>query len=220
MTTAQAITYFNILIDKYGSPYFTDSEVVNFLNHAQYEYLNRLFPDSQGGVVNFEFDQNTAMNLKPLMYTLTATMSGAGLVTDTTLNTALQTASGDASATVFRIGAVGFVKDGVTYPARYVKQNNLFSFERNFFKKPTSPNRIRYTLLNNSIEFFPTDTESSGLKIRVIKNPRTLDIATPVNPEFGDYTMFNIIVIAAQLAGVSVRDQELLGTLQGANVGK
>lgn len=221
MTTAEAITYFDILLDKYGSPYFTDAEKLNFLNHAQFEYLNRLFPDSQGGVVNFEFDSNVTTNIRPLIFTITTTMNGSGLVTDGALNTALQTETSDVSATYFRIGAASFTKSGVTYPIKYVKQNNLYAFTRNFFKKPTSPDRMRFTFTGKGLEFFPTDTTASAVKLWVIKNPRTLALGmTPVNPEFGNYQMYNIITIATQLAGVSVRDQELLGTLQGANVGK
>jgi hypothetical protein len=80
VTTQKAVDILNILIDKYGSPSVDEDERVDMLNMAMFEYLNRLVPDNQGGVVNFEFDSNVIHNIKPLIYTITANMDADGLL--------------------------------------------------------------------------------------------------------------------------------------------
>lgn len=209
MTLQQAVDTFAILQDKYASPNFEDDETINLLNIGVNEYLNRLFPDTQGGVVNFEFDSNVTANIQPLIYTLTGiAMNGSGIVTNSVLNAALVSAS-SAGATYFRIGSVGLTASGVTVPVKYVKQNNRWSFQKNVFKTPSVTNP-RFTLVATGLQFFPVSTTSS-LTINVVKKPKVLaeaDLASEV--EFSDYVMYNIIAIALKMAGVATRDTELI----------
>src|SRR3546814_20090148 len=104
--------------------------------------MSRLFPDNQGGIVNYEYDSNVTANIQPLIYTLTGiSMTSGGIVTNTVINAALVTASA-AGATYFRIGSVGLTSGGTTTPVKYMKQNNRWAYERNVFKKQSS-NRKR-----------------------------------------------------------------------------
>lgn len=217
LTTQNLVDYFAILQDKYGSPNLIDTEIVDMLNHAQMEYLNRLFPDTQGGVANVEMDSNVVANIRPLVYTVSTTMNGTtGLVTDATLNTALQTESGDASTTFFRILSVGLTSDSVTYPVKYVKQNNLWSYNRNYFKQPsvTTP---WYTLVGKGLRFYPIDATKT-LTITCVKSPKTWSLTGPVNPELENYALYNILAIALQLAGVSLRDEELIADIRNTTL--
>jgi hypothetical protein len=76
MTQQKAVDIFAILQDKYSSPNLITSEVIDLLNMAlSGEYMNRLFPDNQGGVVNFEMDQNVVVNIQPLLWTITQTFT-------------------------------------------------------------------------------------------------------------------------------------------------
>jgi hypothetical protein len=209
MTLQKAVDIFNRLLDKFGSPNVIDAEIIDYINLGINEQLNRLFPDSQGGVVNFEFDSNTVANIQPLIYTLTGiSMNGSGIVTNTTLNTALSTATG-ASDTYFRIGSIGLTNASNNYPVKYLKQNNRWSFERNSFKKP-SVTKPRFTLIASGLQFFPIST-STPLTINVIKKPKVLtssDLASDM--EFSDYNCYSIIALALKAAGIAVRDDQML----------
>lgn len=213
MTLQECVDRFAYLQDKFGSANFENDETIALLNMGINEYLNRLCPDNQGGVVNWEFDSNVAANIQPLIYTLTGlSMTAAGLITNSTINTALVTAS-HSGAEVFRIGSVGVTTLGTTRPSKYLKQNNRWSAERNVFKQPSNTNP-RYTLIASGLQFFPISTTST-VTVNVIKKPKILaeaDLASAV--ELPDYTMYNVIVIAVKLGGVATRDEELINDLR------
>jgi hypothetical protein len=216
MTTAEAIDKFAVLIDKYGSPNFSDDETLQFLNTAQLERLKRLIPDDQGGVVNFEFDENTLFNVRPLIYAVSTSMTSGGVVTFSTLTTALRTASGDSTCNLHRIMDIGWTVSSVTYPVHYTKHNNWNAFKRNTFKvgSSTAP---RYKADATNITFDPIST-SASLTFNLMKTPK---IMTAVNtPDWDDSNMNLIIEIALQYAAQSIRDPELLGAIQNSNVSK
>jgi len=205
MTTAEAVSYFQILIDKYGSPSVITSEVYTYLNHAINEYINRLLPDTEGGIANWEQDENVMANLQPLIFNLSLTPS-AGLLSIANINAALVTAS-HAGAEYLRVGSMG---KGNT-PIRYMKENNHFAYLRNIFKRPSST-VLRYTVSAGGLQIYPTTT-TGPILLNVIKKPRPLSVS--VNPELGDYQMYSIVCAAVQLAGVAVRDAELIESLKG-----
>lgn len=208
MILSKAIEIFSVLQDKYSTPNLVDSEVIDFINQANNEYLNRLFPDSQGAVVNFETDSNTLANIRPLIYILSSlNMNGSGVLTDTIINAALVTAASDAAAQYFRIGSIGFGSDG--YPAKFLKANNRWSFQRNYYKRPSLTNP-RFSLVAGGLQFYPT-AASAALTVSVIKKPKVLTDANLSDAlEFEDYVIYDIIGIALKLAGCATRDSELL----------
>ena len=211
MTTQELVDYFSILQDKYGSPNLIEDEIVDMLNHAQSEYLNRLFPDTQGGIANAETDSNTLALVQPLVYTIVENMDSNGLISATALNAALTTEVGAAS-TYFRVLSSMLNTGTKTRPVKFVKQNNVWAITNNVFKAPTI-DRPRFTLVANGIQFYPTDA-TKDITVTVVKNPTVLSLSPDVDPDFGDYSLYTILMIALQLAGVSVRDQELIGTIQ------
>lgn len=216
LTTQDLLDLYNILLDKYSSPTQIDSEILKNLNMATYEYLNRLVPDNQGGIVNFEFDTNVVANLQPLIVPLTLNMNGSGLLTEAVIETALQGESGDATAKVFRVMSVGITTGGKKYPVKYTFQNSKYVDERNFFKRPTATNP-KYTMLAEGLEFYPTNT-GDPLTVTVIKTPAALALSPLQNPELPDYVMYNIISIALQIGGVQVRDEELIADIRNTSL--
>lgn len=209
MTTQQLVDIYNVLLDKFGSPSQLDDEIVGNLNMGINEYLNRVVPDNQGGVVNFEFDSNVVRNIKPLIWTITENMDANGLLAESAIETALQTESSDASAKVFVIMSVGITdSDDVTRPVKYEFQNSLWMHTRNVFKRPSATNP-KYTMIANGLKFYPVN-QTDGITITVIKTPKELSLVGPVNPELSDHVMYNVIAIALKLGGVAVRDEELL----------
>lgn len=206
MTTAAAIAYMTVLQDKYGSPDLTDDENISFLNHAQNEYLNRLFPDNEGAVVNFEQDRNIAANVRFLMQDLSVAIA-AGTMTNAAIDTAI-----GSSNTLFRVLNVGL--STAPYVVRYMKHNNAGAFNRNYFKRPVVGVNPRYTFSATGLKFYPTTLTTTNLT--VLRKPKV--ITSGVAPEWDDYTFYNIIAIALQLAGVSVRDTELIDEISKLSV--
>ncbi len=206
MTTANTILACKLISDKYGSPYFEDEDWVSFINLAQQEELNRLIPDQVGVVTNMEFDSNVLENIKPLIYTLTTTPS-AGLVTTSTLNSLLQTASSDVTCEVFRLLNFAIVSGDVII--KYAPHNNLYQYTRNSFKEPTQAYPI-YTVVANGYQIYP----SIALNVRttVIKTPK-IATNTGESLDWDDYVMNQIIFNAVKLAGVPIHDEELIGNM-------
>lgn len=215
MTTAQAIEKFSYLQDERGSPNFEDDEVIVLLNMAQLERLKRLIPDDQGGIVNLEMDANTLMNVRPLIYNVSTTMSAAGVITFSAVNTALQTASSDNDATIHRILGVTFTASSVDYPAKYTAHNRWGSYKRNVFK--TSETNVRYKVDATNLTFYPISTTAT-IGITCLKTPKVM--AAGVTPDWDDSNMNTVIEIALQLGAQAQRDHELLATIQQSNVSK
>jgi hypothetical protein len=206
MTVNQAVDLFKVLIDKYESAYLTDQEILDLLNMAlRGEYMNRLFPDSQGGVVNWEQDQNVTENLKPLLFNLSLNMNASGILSNSTINAALVTASGESGATAFRIGSIGWTLGGSSYPVKYIKTNDRWANQRNVFKRPSSTNP-KYSLISTGLQFYPT-SELATLTVNVVKTPKLLVAGETC--ELSDYVMYHIISIGLKLAGVAIRDTEM-----------
>ncbi len=215
MTTAEAIAYCTILQDKYGSPNVVDSEWLDYLNHAINEYIHRCLPDNQGGVVNYENDKNIEANLRPLIYLLPTMTTTAGVLADATIDAALVTASGDSAATHMRIMSIA--AGSVGYPVKFVRHNNFWRFNRNYFKA-ASATAPQYTDTSTGYPVSPVNN-SIPLVVTVLKRPSVLDLVGQ-DPELENDVMYVIIAIALQLSGVTTRDQELIQdvrniTLQG-----
>jgi hypothetical protein len=214
MTSAELIANFSYLQDERGSPNFDDDEVLVLLNMAQLERLRRLLPDDQGGVVNFEFDENTLFNVKQLIYPLSTTMSAGGVITFSALTTSLRSATSDSTCSLHRIVDLGWTKSGVSYPVKFVKNNNWYANKRNVFKAGASTAPV-YKVDATNITFDPIDT-SASIIVDCLKTPR---IMTAINsPEWDDQNANLIVEIALQYAAQATRDQELMGMIKNSAV--
>lgn len=213
MTSAQALSKFDILLDKYGSPYFEESEKLEFLNMAQNEVLNRFVPDSLGGVVNFELDQNTFHNIRNLVWSLdlaaSSTSGDSSIFTTTSINSELVTRTSDSSTSLFRVlslsidvgsSSTGFIETGI----KFSKVNNFAKSTSNFFKKASQSAPI-YTYESTYFRVLPRVT--SFVRFRVIKTPKVMTSGN--SPDWDDYVMNQVILQAVKLAGVPLRDEEI-----------
>lgn len=210
MLVSKAVEIFEVLLDKYGSPNIIESEILNHFEMATYLYLNRMFPDSQGGIVNFDLDSNVTANIQPLIYVLEGlTTAPPNVLANGTINTALQTASAEPGATYFRIVAIG----SGNRPVKYVKHNNLWAHLDNSFKAPTTTYPL-YTLVSGGIQLYPT-TPGTTLTVTVVKTPRAITTTSQAF-EFIDYAVYNIIAIAVKLAGVGLREDDVINEIRVA----
>lgn len=202
MTTAEVIVRCKTIIDKYGSPTVQDSEWVGHLNAATYEVMNRVIPDQEGGSLNFETDSNVLENFKPLIYPV-STIPVSGLISLATLNSLIRTASGDNTCEVFRILNIAKADDTVI---KFVRHNSLYTFKSNAFKAPAD-NFPWFTIIATGYQIYPSI--GTTVKLTIMKTPLILT-NTGESLEFDDYVVDQIILQTVKLAGVGIRDQELL----------
>ena len=211
MTTAEAISLFKILQDKYASPHLTDGEILKFLNMAQYERLNRLIPDDMGGVTALEQDQNVLMNIRPFVYNLTGFTITAGFLSNSAVSAALVSKAG-AGSELFRVLNINY--DGK--PAKFTRHNNILREETNVFKQG-GQNIRKYVVLADGYQFYPSLTSAAN-SMTVVKKP--FSITLNVNPEWDDYNMNLILMLALQLAGISTRDEEVIMDIRNTTTTK
>lgn len=185
--------------------------------------MNLLLPDSQGGIVNVEYDSNTLELVKPLLWNFSVAYGSlsSGYFTTATLSAALQAASGDAAAAVFRTLDIAYVdSNSDEWQVRFLKNGARTRFQRNFLKKPAIPKRLYWQPFGNGVRLQPTTGYTAGsFSFSVIKTPKILALTGPtVNPELGDYEMYTIIAKALRLAGVATRDEEILTDIRNSAI--
>jgi hypothetical protein len=202
MTSTQMHSYFDLLVDKQGAPYFSEDNKDLFINMAQIEYIKQLLPSNEGGVVNVEFNHVVTSNIVTLLYEVgTTSMSAQGEVTKTAIQALLDTASSSTEPFMF---VFNVSSDGK--PVKYTKHNDWFEFADDTFKAG-SAEEPRFKELATKFVFSPINA-SSLLKFTVLKQPK--DIALGVtDSEYPPHTHKNIVELAVDLATVTLRDGDL-----------
>jgi len=90
MTIAQWQNYFNILQDKYASPYFLNSELSALFNRALVIYCQQFLPTVQSNTFNVEMDRDSLSSLSNIIYELPQTVtSSSGIITKNAITTSL-----------------------------------------------------------------------------------------------------------------------------------
>lgn len=207
MTILEAHTYFDLLLDKYSSPYFSDNEKDNFITQACIEYVKTELPSSENPGINFDIDQINYHNIFTLVFNTGSTnMNSSGDVTLTAIQTLLNTASSSTEPLIAILNA-SWVKTGSTYPIKYTRQNNWFAYLNNSFKVGTSSNP-RYRYNKSTMNFYPIDT-SAAISFTLMKQPKTTNLSGGVTIELPPHTHKSIVEIAVDLAAEAVRDIEL-----------
>lgn len=211
-------TWFDMLQDKFKAPYFTDAEKTVFLQRAHIGFVkDMLWPDGKNGSDNLEVSQDSIAQIATLIYELPnpISMSSTGVVLKSTLQTALTGVS--ATAIMWRPLAIGWDLGADVHPVSYVRHNDWYKFQENYFKNPTAENpktRERAT----DYQFLPI-RPSAKLYFTLLKYPAkvVLDTVTPVNnvnSDLPDFTHDKIVALALEYAGISSRDEALAQLLQ------
>lgn len=202
MTAAEMLLYFDLLLDKVGNPYFTDSEKYSFLNNAQLEYIKSVLPSNEGGIVNLEVDQIVQNNIGTLIYETGNLNTSSGELTKTDVNTALNTAANDSEPYIYVL-AVSWTKSGNTYPVKFTRHNDWYTNEQNSLKKG-SASRPKYKVLASKFVFSPVD-DTASIKFTLLKNPKEIGVSQDC--ELPEHTHKKIVEIATNIASVSLRDE-------------
>lgn len=205
MTIAGMGELFDILQDKYGSPYYTNAEKSLFLNRAQIEFVNAFLPPSGEGL-NIELSEDAAQQIDTLIYDLPyLNMNSSGIITKAAVAAALSTASG--GGLLWRRLNIGWVLGNKTVPVKYVRHNDWYEFKSNYFKNPSTDNPKFYETATN-YQFAPI-YPNAKLYLTVLKYPKVVDIDTAVDSDLPDFTHNKIVALALEFAGIGSRDQNL-----------
>jgi hypothetical protein len=212
MTITLMKDYFNLLQDKYGSPYHTDTEIETYLNRAQLDYVTDLLPPD-GSELNIELNQNTIMRIHPILFTTgnVNMVSGTGAVLRTALDSAIVAATGITGAKLLRVLAIGW---NDARPVTYTRKNNWYSYINNIFKAP-SDKKPRTHEDGASWVFRPIDT-TANLVFMGVRYPVSVSISGAIDCELPDLVHNDIVARALELAGIGSRD-EMLAQLQKLN---
>ncbi len=203
MTSVELESYFDLLTDKIGSPYFTQSEKTKFLNQAQIQYVNDTLPSNQDGVVNIEVSSPVINNIRTLIYeTGNLNPNSSGQILVTAIQSALNTASSSTEPLMYTM-AVSY--NG--YPCRWTRHNDWYEIENNYYKRGSSTSP-RYKIFSGNFTVSPA-TISANVKFTLLKYPKDINLGMSVTSELPSQTHKTLVETAVTIASVAMRDMEL-----------
>jgi len=234
MTAAELSARFDLICDKVGSPYFTDTEKDNFFNTAQLSLVDEiLFPSKKQDrkdvdALDFSREDAFQQGIGTLLRTATVTgiASGVSAITFATINTSL----GTGSTSLYKVvdflvqAATGSTADYVS--AKRVRSiraaTNVYKGLRTFNTAVAGNRGAIYAVSSyvsgtsgttslGQIEFYPSaPVTGSSYLVEVIVFPRAIKTTAPtVNPEIDPMFHNELLFRALQLAGISIRETEL-----------
>lgn len=214
MTIQEQHDFFNLIQDKYNSPYFVSSEVDIFLNRAQERFINNLIfrnilgeNDIPKGPQSLYSIEDTILSneiIQTLVYPDKAVQSDVGGIKvlytaiDTDLMHLLSITTPSSSAT----GAL----DSDKY-LKFIRYNDVGKFNDNVFKKG-SISKPYYKIGNDGIYLYPTTGAQEDLLVSYIKKPVDVELGV-TQSELPESTHVNIVISALALAGVATESEIL-----------
>lgn len=203
MSAAELEAYFDLLLDKVGSPYFLQAEKSNFLTQAQLKYtLDSLSPSNEEGTVNIEMNSPVLSNLYTLIYeTAALNPNGSGEILKTAIQTALNTASGSTEPFMYFLN-VSY--NG--YPCKFTRHNDWYEVQQNTYTagSATAP---RYRQLSANVTVAPA-LASANVKFTLMKTPKAIDLAGSITSELPAHVHKTVVEMAMDIASTSTRDAE------------
>lgn len=207
MTITEMARYFDILQDKFGSPYFTNPEKSLLLNRAQVIFVKEMLPTDADSDLSLETNADTVAVVSPLIVALTPIQNPSnGSVTKTNMQSNLTALI--AGALYWRVLNIGYSIDGTSFvPVKYVRHNDWYAFMDNYFKNPDDSNP-KYKETYIDFQFLPNNI-SANLYFTVLKYPALVDIDTNISSDLPDSVHDKVVSIALELAGIGTRDEML-----------
>ena len=197
MTRSEMVTWFNILQDKFDTPYFTDSEKYNFLNDAQLNYINRLLSLDENKRIRLEESIIANAALQTIIISGSFSTTSSSVITRATLKTQLSISEDIITPLAFATSL------GV--PIKFVRFNDLYNLlNSSGLKTPTTAIPV-YTLDSGGYSFYPTGAEYTSVKAMVLKMP--VDITSSVDCELPEFTHRKIVAMAMVKTGFVTESQ-------------
>jgi len=170
MTAIQMRDWFDILQDKYNTPYFTDAEKDEFINDAQWDYINEYLGDRETAPA-LGVNKTAVAAMATLIGTVDVAAGLTGLVPIATINTAIDTLFSSSNNAMIIPLAVQPSATGK--PATWHNHNDIHKLEGNLYKAGTTayPN---YTIDHLGVTLYPREVYANVF-ITVLKEPITID---------------------------------------------
>lgn len=221
MTAAEFNTSFDLICDKVGSPYFSNSEKERFIMLAQYSIIDELlFPKRRNqekkdkDIFEFAYQNSMVQGLQPLHV-----YGNVGIVSSTTTTYAAITTA--LSATPYKVINVFLPNDTLAatpeHPAKFVAslQSSKKIYSNLRFGKNTSVTTATYSIEDDVIKWSAPITTADEVGVEFIKVPASFSIGSNVTCEVDPVYHNDILFRALQLAGIAVREEMLY---QAANL--
>lgn len=218
-------SYFDLWVDKTGSPYFTSEQKDQFLQRAAVHFVNQYLKNPSSHVL--EDTHVDTEDVHTLIQTVEITSQADGRVNFSDLNAALPT--GKEWMYFLAVGR-GTAKDcgNTLFKSRWMKHNNKFAQSRNTFKRP-EPEYPVHEYYSDHMLFKPAGANSTEITVLVYPNKITLDDpmdtfqrgANAVDLDLPDKVFNEIVYLALSQAGINMREQEFYAAVEretGKNV--
>jgi hypothetical protein len=166
MIAAEMRTFFDLLQDVSGNPWFSDAEKDLLLEDVIWDYINDFLGDVNTPP-SLEQNKSATAAISTLINPTTAVnVPSTGILTDTLINAALSV--GDIIIPV----AIELTNGE---PVHFVRHNDIGKFEDNTYKAGISlePN---YTIYNASYQFYPKEAYTGVIVTALTKPTATTDL--------------------------------------------
>lgn len=209
MTTQEMHDWFDLMADKYDSPYFTDDEKDIFINRAHIDYVNEMAfgrdMNGAGAVVQSaaEMAQDWEHILHPLIKKESLASNSGGVITIADLETAI-------GGSLIKILSIN---DSASLPVAFTRSNDKYRFEQNYFKKTSATNK-RFTILDSFIHIIPAEVHTYS--IAALKQPAEIELGV-TESELPAFTHNKIVAKALAYAGLGTENQALTQLTQMTN---
>lgn len=203
MTIEQMHERFDILQDKYESPYFTESEKDHFINLAQDVVFKKLMDAEipQLGITKtFESNEIRMNAIRPFVVSDLAVSATAGLITNSDINTAL-----DARVSGAELHRVANIRAGGNH-IRFVRHNDIGRIKRNKYLSGTEQYPI-YTMDEQGFKIEPNTITSCT--VSVLRKHNDVSFSGSTDSEFPEFVHPTILFDALLLAGVPIKDSDI-----------
>lgn len=195
-------------LDKYGNPYFTDSEIDGFLNRAIIGVVKDVFDNydvkrQTGGKMNvgYEHDSSVSMDLSDLVTEASGAMSILGVITRAQIDAII-----GGGRTYLRIISLQTELNGFLNPAMFLRNHERARFKTNYYTAPGDCT-VYYSIQQDRLLILPDD-ELFDYSITVLREPVKVSLSGAVNSDLGYAMRERVITRAFEIASVSIRDQE------------
>ena len=224
MTIEEMHQWIDIIVDKVGSPYFTDNEKDLAIQRAEIKFVNGFF----NRLIDTHNAENTSVDedmIYPLIEAVEVDSNPKGSIKFSDINTAIDTLKNDGNTYKFMYilrveqGALNCATTGAYYPSRFVRHNDRGRLEANYFKMSTSTDPS-HSYLSDSLSVYPKDRNSSA-RITVVRYPLKVYKAqsqeeVSVNSEMPDLTHNAILYSALEYLGIAIRENDFYQMVGGS----
>jgi len=222
MTAAEFSSYFDLICDKVGSPYFTSSEKSEFVNLAQFSVLdNLLFPLKEReqnrkntDIFDFSYEYAMRQGLQALFCTINHAPAAADYATYTEIEGDINTAYSITGSKIYKIVNI-YLPENVVSPSSFFSckfvptiNGSKNIYQNLLFGGATSPKYGIYTVTNSQISWIPSLDAADEIKIDCIRRPKAFSIATSQTVELDNIWHPEVLYRATQLAGIAMREAE------------